>query len=217
MSKLVTKDNLLLGFPYSLSEDSLKRTLAEVVAEELAKLYSDNDILALYARIDELDEVMLDILAYDLKVDWWNSNYSVEEKRQTLKNAWNVHKRLGTPAAISTAVSAIYKSAKVQEWWEYGGCAFYFRLIIDTGNAYVDSDKLDGILERIRYYKNKRSLLETIKIDTGKNTCTYIGTALQSGCNSKLKVVEADLNNYNWLADENNIVLTDENGMVLFE
>ena len=62
MSKLVTADNLLTTFPASLAEDEKQLALASVTAQELVELYEDNDILALYARIDDLEEPLLDIL-----------------------------------------------------------------------------------------------------------------------------------------------------------
>lgn len=217
MNKFITKSNLLATFPSSLAEDEIQLALASVTAAKLVELYESNDILALYARIDDLDETLLDILAYDFKIDWWDENYSLTEKRETFKQCWSVHRSLGTASAPELAISAVYKSVNIQEWWEYGGCAFYFRLLIDTGNIYVDYDKLARILDRIRYYKNKRSLLESIEISTSKNMPIYIGIALQNGSNTQMQIPETNLDNYTWLVDENGSYLTDENGLILFE
>ena len=95
MSKLVAADNLLTTFPSALAEDEKQVALAAVTAQELVELYEDNDILALYARIDDLDEPLLDILAYDFKVDWWDENFTLTEKRETFKQIWNVKRTLG--------------------------------------------------------------------------------------------------------------------------
>ena len=75
---------------------------------------------------------LLDILANDFKVDWWDANYTLEEKRRTLKDSWNVHRRLGTKAAVVLAISAIYPDTQVSEWWEYGGKPYHFKLLIDA-------------------------------------------------------------------------------------
>ena len=47
-------------------------------------------------RFLELDEQTLDILAYDLHVDWYDHSYPIEVKRQTIKDSVKIHRRLGT-------------------------------------------------------------------------------------------------------------------------
>ncbi|NCE66053.1 phage tail protein I, partial [Pseudoflavonifractor sp. 524-17] len=60
--------------------------LAQAIAELLARRKEEIDRLLIYPAIDRLDEPLLDILARDFKVDWWDADYSVEEKRRTLKD-----------------------------------------------------------------------------------------------------------------------------------
>lgn len=153
----LTKENLLLTFPASLRENPSIAALGDVVMEVLAKRPKEINHLSIYPRIDELPEELLDILAYDFKVDWWDANYSLEEKRRTLKDSWRVHKMLGTKAAVETAISAIYPRTKVLEWFEYGGEPYHFRLDINITNDTIDSDKQRRVLERMNYYKSLRS------------------------------------------------------------
>ena len=101
-------------------------------------------------------------MAYDFKVDWWDTDYSLEEKRRTLKNSWRVHKTLGTKAAVEMAVSAIYPNTQVVEWWEYGGEPYHFRLHINVSDDNIESDKQRRVLSRLDTYKNLRSHLDTI-------------------------------------------------------
>ena len=76
-------------------------------------------------------------IAYDFKVDWWDPDYSLEEKRRTLSDSWRVHKMLGTRAAVETAIRAIYPKTEVKEWFEPR-----------------------RVLERVEFYKSLRSHLE---------------------------------------------------------
>ncbi len=153
----ITKENLLFAFPVGLRENPSIAALGDVTAEALAKRPAEIGLLSLYARIDELPEDLLDILAYDFKVDWWDRNYSIEEKRRTLKGSWYVHKHMGTKAAVETAISAIYPHTRVLEWFEYGGEPYHFRLDINITNDSIDSDKQRRVLERLNFYKNLRS------------------------------------------------------------
>ena len=217
MSKYITQENLLSTFPEVLAADTKQMALAVATADELIKSYNNNDLLALYTRIDELPEDLLDILAYDFKVDWWDENYSLEEKRATFKSCWHVHRTLGTPSAVSTAVSAIYENVKILEWWQYSGNPYRFKLLIDTGGVFVDYEKLQRIIERVKFYKNLRSILESVDFTIEKSTKIYVGTALQSGTNQVMKISGIDPDDYDWFTDENGDYLMDENGLVLFD
>lgn len=153
----LTKENLVATLPVALQKDPSVVALAEAIAELLAQRPEEIDRLRIYPAIDRLDERLLDILAYDFKVDWWDPEYSLEEKRRTLKDSWRVHKMLGTKAAVERAISAIYPHTQVLEWFEYGGEPYHFRLDINITNDHIDSDKQRRVLERLNYYKSLRS------------------------------------------------------------
>lgn len=153
----LTKENLVATLPVALQKDPSVVALAEAIAELLARRPEEIDRLRIYPAIDQLDERLLDILAYDFKVDWWDMDYSVEEKRRTLKDSWRVHKMLGTKAAVERAISAIYPHTQVLEWWQYGGEPYHFRLDINITNDHIDSEKQRRVLERLNYYKSLRS------------------------------------------------------------
>lgn len=216
MSKEITKENLLSTLPLFLASDKKQLALAIATAEELERLYQNNDLLSIYTKIDSLSEELLDILAYDFKVDWWDRNYSLQEKRETFKGCWKVRKALGTPTAVSTAVSAVYKDVRVIEWWQYGGNPYRFKLLIDTGTTLLDCQKLDDVIDRIRFYKNLRSKVEKIEIETRKEAEIFVGIAIQRGSRKQITIDGVDASEYDWLTDENGDNLLDENGMLLY-
>lgn len=153
----LTRENLVATLPPALQKDPSAVALAEAMADLLARRRSEIEQLRIYPVIDRLDEQLLDILAYDFKVDWWDADYSLEEKRRTLKDSWRVHKLLGTKAAVEMAISAIYPRTTVLEWWEYGGEPYHFRLDINITNDSIDSAKQRRVLERLNFYKSLRS------------------------------------------------------------
>ena len=125
------------SLPLPLQNDETTRAIAEVIAEQLrqtARLIERNIV---YARIDELDEKVLDVLAYDLHVDWYDYSYSIEAKRAIIKDSVRVHKRMGTKFAVETALGNIHPLSYIEEWFEYGGDPFYFRVILDTARSRV--------------------------------------------------------------------------------
>lgn len=178
----LTAENLLRTLPDVLKNDESMAALAASIAQVLAARPDEIQRLAIYPRIDELPEDLLDILAYDFKVDWWDADYSLEEKRQILKDNWHVHRILGTKAAVETAISAIYPGTQVSEWFEYNGEPYHFKLLIDSTYDGVNPERHQRVLDRVEYYKNLRSVLDEIEYyDMSGGAVQYVGAAFLGG------------------------------------
>ncbi len=185
----ITSENLLRALPPALARDENMLALASAVADEFALRPDEIKSLIIYSRIDDLPEALLDILAHDFKVDWWDYNYSLAEKRRTLKDSWNVHRTLGTKGAVEKAISAIYPDTKVEEWFTYGGDPYHFKLQIDITYEGVNPVKHQRVLDRVEYYKNLRSHLDNVEyIYLPAGYCTSYGAAAMACMEIKLTV-----------------------------
>lgn len=180
MSKLITDPAVILGtFPFSLSRDENKEKLAESIVDSLAELIADTDKEQIYTRISSLDEPLLDILAKDLKVDWYDYEGTLEEKRKTIAECIKVHRYKGTKYAVETALKGVYDNVSVTEWFEYDGEPFHFKVTIyDSTN---DEGKRARVLEKIRYYKNLRSVLDDVIYEIGANAEAPIFIGITAG------------------------------------
>lgn len=159
MSKFANNDNSILqSFPYSLSRDDDKQKLAESMADDLAVTVVDTDKALIFPVIDELPETVLDMLAYDFKVEWYEYSAPIQNKRQTIKESILVHKHKGTKYAVEMAVHSLYGRAEVTEWFEYGGEPFHFRITV-FGSS---SSRIKQLGPKILYAKNLRSVLESV-------------------------------------------------------
>ena len=137
--------------------------------------YFDPDTLQEnFKAIDELDEATLDVLAYDLHVDWYDYSYPIEVKRRTIRDSIQVHRRLGTKYAVEKALGAVYPGTKVEEWFEYGGDPYKFRVVIGATEAGITADRQAAVLDRVRFYKNLRSHLEAISYQIEKRTAVKV-------------------------------------------
>lgn len=128
----ITRENLLKTLPIVLRGDSSTQALADAVAQLLEQRVQETDLPRIYSRIDELDEAMLDILAKDLKVDWYDYDYPLEVKRTLIRESVLTHKRLGTVYAVRSVLESMYPGARLEEWYTYGGTPGCFRLTIDV-------------------------------------------------------------------------------------
>lgn len=210
-------DTLLKAFPLEVSQESRVAMIAAIVAEELEQLSSDHDLLLIYAQIDELDDTMLDILAYDFKIDWWDANATLAKKREVFKSHFAVHRTLGTIGAVKRALSDMYVSSRVSEWHEYNGMPYHYKLDVDLGEEFGISDILHSILLRTQYYTNVRSVLENITFHTSRTRMLLYGCGLIYGSYASYAVDGLDLSLFNFLTDEDGVILTDDSGIILIE
>ncbi len=197
--------DFLERFPPALKKDEKMLALGKLIAEELhitANLIEKNII---YANIDNLSEQWLDVLAYDLHVDWYDYDYPIEIKRNVLKDSVKIHQKLGTKYAIETALKNVYETAKVEEWFEYGGKPYWFRVRVGLGKNGLDEYTARKMKENMEFYKNLRSHCEKviyhfeaeraivrvksfIKMSAMIKVKAYIETELKS-TNSKTKAI----------------------------
>lgn len=212
----ITAENLLFTLPTALKTDPEMNALATVIANELSQYVDNTANVSLYTCIDNLPESLLDILADDFKIDWWDGDYSVEEKRNILKNNWQVHRVIGTKSSVETAMAAIIPGVKVYEWFEYGGDPFHFRLIVDSADEFIDTAKYQRALEKLQYYKNMRSVLEGdgILARTQKTGgfSVFVGAALQRACVRTFQCNVPTLRQHIYLTNEDGLILTNEKG-----
>lgn len=170
----LTKENILSALPAVLKNDTRMNALAEAVAEQLVKQDSMVDSIRIYTMLDSIPEELCDILAKDFDVQWYDFDYSVEEKRNLIKSSFDVHRHLGTVGAVEKAISGIYDETVVSEWFEYGGKPYHFKLIVNASYQNIDPQKHERLLQRMEFYKNKRSVLDEVEYsDIGGNATEY--------------------------------------------
>ena len=128
MSKL-SKDSLMSIYPGVLNRDKLFNSLGQSVAESLGEAFLNVKHANIYLRISELDEDVLDILAQDFNISWYDYDFQLETKRRVVAAAFSVHRHLGTAGAMTTAISAIWPNSSVEEWFDYGGDPYFFRVL----------------------------------------------------------------------------------------
>jgi phage tail P2-like protein len=155
----ITRDNLLRTLPDVLKNDKKMCALATVIADLLSGQVGEIRKLKIYSQIDSLPEPLLDILAYDFKVDWYGYDYDIDVKRAQLKDSFNVRRHLGTRGAVERALSDIYPGTEVEEWFDYGGDPYHFRVLLDVTDQRVSLSH-DEIIRAIEMFKSRRSHLQ---------------------------------------------------------
>ncbi len=168
-------DNFMAQLPAVLFEDRRMNALARAIAEALGVHLDEIPLTEIYTRIDELPEDVLDILARDYKIDWYDFDYPVEAKRNLVKTSYYVHRHLGTTGAVKEAIRSLYPRSDIEEWFDYGGQPYHFRVALESGAPIIPVSNTD-ILKAVYTYKSLRSHLEAIIYRTTVNVGIRIVT-----------------------------------------
>ena len=209
----LTAESLLRALPEVLRAAPVALALATTIAAEIEEAVCKTSLASIYARIDELDEPLLDILAKDFKVDWWRADAPIEEKRYTLKTSWYIHKHLGTKAAVETAIRDFIGSGVVQEWYEYGGKPHHYR--IKDGNNSAIAENYSQFLSVLRVVCRGSSVLDHITALLEYSHRFYIGLALIVHKTIEIECATVDPSDYNLLTDEDeNLLITPDGGLL---
>lgn len=137
-------------------------SLAQVTDVELGKI--NTDLLLIYPAIDSLNEQLIDYLAVQMHVDEYDDTENLDVKRQQVKQSFLMHRLKGTKYAVQKAVSTVYQSAKVEEWPEYSGEPYHFRVTGITAPM-NETKTINKLVRLINAYKNTRSWLDYVQFN----------------------------------------------------
>lgn len=134
-------------------------------------------------RIDDIENSdLIDLLAWQMHVDFYSNTLPIEVKRDLVKKSIRWHRIKGTPQAVIESVTSIFGEAKLQEWFEYNGEPYFFAIDIDIVNELLTEENLKRVYDLINEYKNLRSWLEILKLHLhAKSTANnFVGSTLVS-------------------------------------
>ncbi|EFS2024446.1 phage tail protein I [Campylobacter coli] len=125
------------------------------------------------------DERLLPVLAnaYDVSIDGLNE----KEARKLISKALLLDRYNGTTWAIKEALSAVFPTAVVKEWFNYGGKPYFFKVKVSTTNVSFDERTLNTLERLIKDFKNVRSVLEAIEIEIESKNDSFNASAELSG------------------------------------
>lgn len=170
--------------PASIAADTTVKNISLSVETILQTVAGQTAAVLLLPHLDELPEAIIDELAWQYHVDAYSADFAIDVKRQRIRQSIAWHHKKGTPAAVTDMLSTIYASAQLEEFWEYGGEPYHFRVTV--GEDRTDSAQtIDDAIRVIKLSKNVRSWLDGIKFRRNITGTIYLGAAM-----SKNKKVE---------------------------
>lgn len=161
-------------FPENLKKYRNLKEIAKNIENKVKKyIVPEIPNLAFFLNLELENEELLDELAWAFSIDEYSSTLDRDTKIKLIKSAYHNHSKKGTKNTIVSQLKKLGYSIVLEEWFEYGGRPFTYRL---TTEIEVGADgKLKNILELIENYKNVRSILDSLRILRKKEIEIFIG------------------------------------------
>lgn len=155
-------DNILQKIlPTSIRSDATVQDIVEAISQKLVELDAQAETVLLLPRLNKLSEAVVDELAWQYHVDFYENTLSITKKRALIKKALAQHRYKGTPAAVEEVCSDVFKNAVVQEWYEYDGKPYHFKVRV-AQEAAPGEETIASLTNAIKVCKNTRSWLDDI-------------------------------------------------------
>lgn len=171
--------------PENLKETTDVQALSYALQRAMQKLQTYAKKSRIYSAISDLPEMVLDILAIELRAQYYSEDMDIETKRNIIQNTLLWYRYAGTPWAVEKLIGIIFGTGEVIEWYNYSGDPGHFK--IATENYNLTGDELQEFNSIIEHVKRKSSILDAIEITLNAFMNTYYGFAVITGDNRILK------------------------------
>ena len=157
------------NLPQSLDKENVQE-VAKVVDDTLLSFDKTIAEVLIYPAIDMLGSELINTLAIQMHCDFYDDTLPLAVRRNLVKNAIAWHRIKGTPAAVEQMIQTVYQTGVVEEWFDYGGEPFFFKV-----NSQITTQKIKNLIKMINVSKNVRSWLEVLRFSKSIDITRYLG------------------------------------------
>lgn len=163
MAKTLQDLNIEDIIPKNLLEFAAVKNASAAIDQKLKQTSADIAIDAILARLDDLPDVVLDLLAWQWHIDYYmRGDMSRGTRIGLIKNSIAWHRKKGTPWAVEDVVSKAFgRPAKVTEWFDYDGDPYHFKVTVRM-TAFSSPEAFGIAYQGVMESKNVRSVLDSI-------------------------------------------------------
>lgn len=167
------------GLPRIVAEQPWAQVLSAVYGELQDRMFEYLDTGMTFSEVDTCDEGVLDQMAIYLKIEWYDSAADIETKRKLVRTAIEIQRYAGTVKAVREQVETIYKKARIEEWFSYGGTPGFWKLYVDITNDQETYHTAAEMEKLLGYTKRCTAHLEHIiyTIEPHERSPAYIAAA----------------------------------------
>ncbi len=158
--------------PENIAKKPEVQALSYALQQGCRILYKYSKRLYIYSDLDAQPEEVIDLLAAELRTQYYGNELDIEKKKQLVRNTLTWYMTAGTPAAVEELVTTVFGGGKVTEWFEYGDEPYCFK--VET-EAVITPETSSFFFDIIRKIKNTRSHLRAVSIKRNLSNEVFTG------------------------------------------
>lgn len=166
--------------PEALRQDPCVQALSYALQKQVKRLLVQIDRTSVYASVDILPENILDLLAAELRAQYYDTGMDIEKKRVSVKKALLWHEKAGTLKTVKELTQIVWGENIVSEWFEHDGRPYTFWLEVMALDAWITDQGMADFMAALQKVKNTRSLLDKIIFHRRLDTLVHSGAAQDS-------------------------------------
>ncbi len=212
MSKTTKTVTLLELLPENLRSDPDIIAASAAADKEFQEIAQKVGLVMVMTDIDSAPGIILDHLAIQMRIDFYDTAFPIETKRRLVKSGYLKKYTKGTPYAVQQIIQDVFGNGEIIEWFEYEGEPYSF--MVKTDALAYSEERIEQIVKLINTVKNLRSWLEKIFIEKTKEMELNIalghmkGTVVTSGIDIAAGETKAKLNKAGCIQVVNEIFIT---------
>ena len=118
MAKTIEKISLADVIPNSIAHDKNVQALTAAIDPQLNEISKSIKETFIFSRLDSLPENVIDLLAWQWHVDFYEPALPIETKRELVRDSIKWHRKKGTKAAVEAALRKLGFIPTIKEWFE---------------------------------------------------------------------------------------------------
>ena len=201
----------LLPDYYKADPDWIAFSYALKMAADKLRPYQRRTMM--YAALDEQPDEILDYMAVEKRVMFYDENASLAKKRDLIRTSGAIYEKAGTLSAVQEVVDAAFGESTITEWFDLAGAEpgeFDIEVLADIT---LTPDTIAQFARTIENAKALTSHLRHLIIKRPVMVSRYVGVAAVHNIRSVINGT-GSLDD-RLLTDEMMDILTDENGIAL--
>lgn len=152
--------------PFNVKNENIIeiKALSYALQKSIEMLCRYSDGTQIIANIDKMSEAVINNLTAEFNLPCFDLEQDLKIKKALVKDAFNWHRRAGTVSALKRyfddITQYIVADINVQEWFEYDGLPYHFRIVFTILEKETIENEINNIESYLEQIKNARSVLD---------------------------------------------------------
>lgn len=176
--------------PHILSSDPNVAAISYAYKMAMKRIIDISIRTSLFANIDKMNDDVLDLMALELRTQYYDESLPILKKRALIKQTLKWHSKSGTVSAVQELIDTVLESGEIVEWFDMNPPGSPFTFGINTTSD-ITKDSVDFFNTMLSFVKPARANLSSInlglridgelKVATGITTMEIITVGGENG------------------------------------